>query len=143
MSSDNEKQPESQSGKHRQDVLFTILLPVLLVAAGVIVLLLLLLLNSADNTVSIGIWAQISLIFLILPWFLVGFVLLAAMVITSKLLSGFQEYVLPWLQAIKGFSSQAKNSVDQLTSNTASPMVIIMSAKAGIIRLFQLAFRKG
>ncbi len=140
MNFSNQPTVRSAEKNHKKELLWQILIPVflcILVAIGIGVLTIFTSLNDPALNQK---WAQISLIFLILPLLVLGLILLIVIIFTNRIITKTHRALPPQfikldhlVNSIKGFTG---TSIDKITT----PLITYQSTKAGIVRLVELAF---
>jgi hypothetical protein len=113
--------------KHRRDVNRQILLPIVLVTLAGVVFAVLAGIGAAQNNANVGLWADISIIWLMIPIFFVALIIL---VITIAMVAGLQHLlkVSPYYTGqaqtyALWFSEQVKLWTDKLIN----PILVVNS----------------
>jgi uncharacterized protein (UPF0333 family) len=111
----------------------------LLIAIGIGILTIFTSLNNPGLNQK---WAQISLVFLILPLLVLGLILLIVIIFTNRLITKTRKVLPPQFnkidQLVNSISGFAKTSINKMTT----PLIAYQSTKAGFIRLLELAFHR-
>lgn len=125
---------------HESQHIWQILVPVLLTVLVMVGIGVLMIILSAQPTGFDEKWAQISLVFLILPSLLIGLVLLAVLILTTRLINKSHK-ILPaqfqkmdqWMNIVHGITFYSAHKI-------TTPLISIKSFTAGAVRLFELVF---
>lgn len=126
---------------HRKQFFWQILLPILLavLAAAVIGVLAVIASGSQENDLTR--WAMIGTILLVLPWLILSLIPFALLVMGIWLMKKWRASVLPYLATTAHFSNLLSSRASGIAHAVSSPIIHVRSAKAGLMRLFKMAFR--
>lgn len=125
---------------HKTELIWQILIPVLVCILAAIGIGILTIFTSVNNPGMNDKWAQISLVFLILPLLFIGLILLVVIIITSRLITKTQRFLPPQFNKLDHLVKSVQAFTGTTVNKATTPIIAIQSTKAGIIRLLQLAF---
>lgn len=143
MESQDQSTRRKSERVHSSEYLWQILVPILAtvlitLAVGIAVIFV-----SANGQGLDEKWAHIALIFLILPFLVIGLVLLAVLFFTTRLVSRFHNFLPPQFARLNQIFSSVEGFARVTTDKITHPLIDLNSLITGAIRLFELAFHRG
>lgn len=135
-SSDTPQRPSIK--KHNQDFIFKILVPVLVAVLLVLFLIILMIVTSGKDPSISETWASISLVLLILPFLVIGIILLVLSIVAIWLLSKTTKPISRYSLIIDNFFGQVRNTSQKISSRSAQPLIYGKAVQAGLFKFFSL-----
>jgi hypothetical protein len=135
-SSDAPQRPSIK--KHNQDFILKILVPVLAAVLLVLFLIILTILTSGKDPSIRETWASISLVILILPFLVIGVILLALSIVAIWLLSKTTKPITRYSLIIGDFFDQVRNTTQKISTSTAQPMIYGKAVQAGLFKFLSM-----
>lgn len=142
MNFPNPPQVRLAEKNHKKDQFWQILIPVLLCLLVAIGIGILTIFTSLNNPGLNQKWAQISLVFLILPLLVLGLILLIVIIFTNRLISKTRRALPPQFNKIDQLVNSINGFAQTSTNKMTTPLIAYQSTKAGFIRLLELAFHR-
>lgn len=142
MENQNKSMVPTPEKAHASDFLWQILVPVLACVLIALVAGVLAVVASVDSSGLDTKWAQISLVFLILPFLVIGLVLLIVLFFTSRLVRKFHRFLPPQFARLNDLITSIQGLAEISTSQVTDRLITLKSTKAGVFRLLELAFRR-
>ena len=127
------KEPEQH---HREQKLTHILLPILITAAVCLAGFLVLLITASDGSSSTLQWANISIMFLILPLLFVGIAVVLILVLLGNLTKSWNQSLPPGLRNLRYRIISFTMRIQELAQKPARPVIGVKSTWAAIKSLF-------
>jgi hypothetical protein len=136
MNSKQNSQPKNPEELHKDQAFFNILFPVLITVVICLVVFIFLLVSDSSNTQNTAQWANISVMFLILPAVFWGLILLIMLTLLAYM-TGIWNKKLPLpLRNIRIIVIAFFQKIQSAAQKTATPTIIFKSIFAGIKSLF-------
>lgn len=142
MESENLASPREPQKKHALEFAWQILVPILIsviIALGIGVLAVM---SSINNNQSNELWADISLMFLILPLLFIGLILLVVVMITIKLIHKIHISLPPQFQKLDRLIGSVEAFTGASANKVTVPLILAKSSVSGATRLLNLAFHR-
>jgi ABC-type dipeptide/oligopeptide/nickel transport system permease subunit len=128
---------------HSSEYIWQILVPILASVLITLVIGITVVFISANGAGMDEKWAHIALIFLILPSLVIGLVLLAVSIFTSRLVSRFHNFLPPQFARLNKIVTSGEGFARVASDKVTQPLIDLNSIVAGAIRLLELAFHRG
>ena len=127
--------------KHKRDLWLQILLPVLVIVLIGLVIGVLSAINGAKDPQTNAIWAGISLILLLLPYMLIGILLLIMIILTISLVSKAPAQITRHFSELNDLVLVLGHYARQVAAGSVKPIIRIKSNQAGVEKFFHILFR--
>ncbi|HNT55792.1 MAG TPA: hypothetical protein PKG95_13825 [Anaerolineaceae bacterium] len=126
-----------QTPAHRKQVFWQIILPIVLAAAVVIAIIVLAALSPQGENAATGVWANISLIFMLIPLTFGLFILLATTVAISYGVHRLTNILPIYARLVQLHAERLTLLFKQWANQAADPAIAINSTKAGWDKFWQ------
>lgn len=123
---------------HNRQLWLQVLLPLGVFLAIAITLGVLSALNAGSSPEVNQVWSSISIILLMLPYFLIGALLLVLLVLTIYLLTRAPHGITQNMGIIAYYINKLKHTNQSVNQKAAQPFISVRAARAGAARLIQL-----
>lgn len=135
----NESPTDLIKHKHRHELIFQILVPILIITIGVLLLLVFVILSSFTSPENNQKWADISLVMLISPLLLLG-IFSIGLLITLCILTYKLHGLIPGsARKIREEYGLLTGVLEAIALKTSNPLVSILSFSAGLKKLTHIA----
>ncbi len=111
MESKHSRPTHASFRAHRRQVAWQIILPVILAALLIVAAAVLVSLAAADGTGDIARWAEISTIWLVIPFIFIGLLVLALLIALAYLTGLAADFIPPYSRKVQVFFSQVEAGV--------------------------------
>lgn len=133
----------SAVSRHRRQVFWQILFPVILAAIGAITLIVLVSIDAGRGSSAAAEWANISLVGLILPLLLVGILLVIPLAGIIFLISRLQGKITIWTHLVDVYIRLFSVRLSTFLYRITQPQIDLLSRLAGLKALWKLIWRPG
>lgn len=128
---------------HKQEKILQILLPVLFFALVVLAIIIYFIVTAGNTPQVNSTWAEISLIFLIIPFLVIGVVLAIVIFFTIWGIHKLTALLPPQFSRLEAVFNKLNYTAGVISTNSTTPFIKLRSAKAGLDMLFNLRSGKG
>jgi uncharacterized membrane protein len=128
------KEPEQI---HKDQVFSNILVPVLITAILGFLAFVFLLTGTSTQTQTTAIWANISIIFMILQAAIFGLLLFFVFIVFSKLTTTWNKKLTLTLRRFRHKAENLNRAMSSAAQKTANPVILVKSFIAGIKKIFR------
>lgn len=128
------KEPEEI---HKDQVLKTILIPVVTTTAICLAGCLFLVISSSAQAQSTEQWANISIMFLLVPTIFIGLIGLILLILLGRLTGNWNKSLPPSLRRIRLTAIRINRSIESAAQKPAKPFIGLKSTFAGIKAVFR------
>lgn len=136
MNKQNNSHPVDPFEIHKHQLIWHILAPVLVTCAICLAVCLFLLLESSAQSQGTEQWANISIMFLILPAAFLGFIGLIVVILFSILFGKWNKTLPPSLQLIRNRLIGLNNSIQSIAQKPAKPIILMKAIISGVKAIF-------
>lgn len=123
---------------HNRQLWLQVLLPLGVFLTIAITLGVLSALNAGSSSEVNQVWSSISIILLMLPYFLIGALLFVLLVLTIYLLTRAPRGITQIMGIIAYYINKLKHTNQAINQKAAQPFISVRAARAGAARLNQL-----
>jgi len=125
---------------HANERIWQILIPILICILAAIGIGAMVVFASFNHPGLNEKWAQISLVFLIVPLLFLGVILGIVIAATSRLITKAHRVLPPQFSKLDHLVHSVRRFAEMSANKITNPVIAIGSTKAGVTRLFELAF---
>lgn len=123
--------------RHKRQTLWQILLPLVILGGGIIAGAVLIAISSSQNNPAISQWADVSTIFLVMPFMAIAITLLLVFSGLFYLFIIITKKTPAYTIKVQNIFSQAKSIITRVSNGSVKPIFWIKGALSGFSKVFQ------
>lgn len=140
MNTEEKNRTKDAKANHQQQFIWQILLPVVVASLAVLILTILSIYTAGNDSALNEKWAHISTIFMALPILLLGLIILALLILCSRLVKKITKTIPAYTGYIFHLFARTNQISDQMAQRSATPMIWSKANLAGFSRLVSIIF---